>query len=178
MAVATYISVPVRAHLRNLSRLPKPELLALEQSIAELGAIGRNLNQLTRLAHLAHLGPSRGDLVATLKACQALRGYTKGPLHERALAVSAGRWARPPAAVEQAFEGMPVVASRRARLGRSTVLHRLHETFLPSFPALMQFALAAEAFVADLFRGWYRGSPRYSSAPVSNLRKRTYIRHD
>src|SRR5688500_18808368 len=41
MAVATYISVLVRAHLRNLSPLPKAELLALKQSVAELGAIGR-----------------------------------------------------------------------------------------------------------------------------------------
>ncbi|MBL8265037.1 plasmid mobilization protein [Steroidobacter sp.] len=51
MAVATYISVLVRAHLRNPSPLPKAELMALKQSVAELGAIGRNFNQLTRLAH-------------------------------------------------------------------------------------------------------------------------------
>lgn len=77
MAVATYISVLVRAHLRNLSPLPKAELLALKQSVAEIGAIGRNLNQLTRLAHQGAGGPTRGDLLAILKACEALRVHTK-----------------------------------------------------------------------------------------------------
>jgi predicted DNA-binding ribbon-helix-helix protein len=77
MAVATYISVLVRAHLRNLSPLPKAELMALRQSVAEIGAIGRNLNQLTRLAHQGAGGPTRGDLLAILKACEALRVHTK-----------------------------------------------------------------------------------------------------
>jgi hypothetical protein len=56
-AVATYISVLVRAHLRNLAPLPKGELIALKHSAAEVGAIGRNLNQLTKLAHQGTLGP-------------------------------------------------------------------------------------------------------------------------
>ena len=77
MAVATYISVLVRAHLRSLSPLPKDELLALKRSVAEIGAIGRNLNQLTRLAHQGAGGPTRGDLLAVLKACEALRAHTK-----------------------------------------------------------------------------------------------------
>jgi hypothetical protein len=77
MAVGTYISVLVRAHLRELSPLPKPELMALKQSVAETGAIGRNLNQLTRLAHQGGGGPTRGDLLAILKACEALRVHTK-----------------------------------------------------------------------------------------------------
>lgn len=84
MAVATYISVLVRAHLRNLSPLPKAELMALKQSIAELGAIGRNLNQLTRLAHQGMAGPSRRDLFAILNACEALREHTKGLLKANA----------------------------------------------------------------------------------------------
>lgn len=78
MAVATYISVLVRAHLRNLSPLPKAELLALKQSVAELGAIGRNLNQLTRLAHQGMGGPSREVLQAILEACKAQHEFTKG----------------------------------------------------------------------------------------------------
>jgi hypothetical protein len=80
--------------------------------------------------------------------------------------------------VEQAFEGMPVVASRRARLGRSTVLRWLQEPLLPSLPALMQFALAAEASIVELLRGEYHCTRRISSESVSNLRERTYIRHD
>src|SRR5580658_5968615 len=48
MASATYVSVLVRAHLRDLTRLPKEELLALKRAVGVLGAIGRNLNKITR----------------------------------------------------------------------------------------------------------------------------------
>jgi hypothetical protein len=51
MASATYVSVLVRSHLRNLAPLPKEELVALKRSVAELGAIGRNLNQIARAAN-------------------------------------------------------------------------------------------------------------------------------
>jgi hypothetical protein len=57
--------------------------MALKQSVAELGAIGRNLNQLTRLAHQGMPGPTLGDLVATLKACEALRDHTHGAIVQR-----------------------------------------------------------------------------------------------
>ena len=77
MAVATCISVLVRAHLRNLSPLPKDELMALKQSVAELSAIGRNLNQLMRLAHQGMVEPTRTDLLAILKACDSLLDDTK-----------------------------------------------------------------------------------------------------
>ena len=77
MAVATYISVLVRAHLRNLSPLPKDELMALKRSVAELSAIGRNLNQLTRLAHQGAGGPTTSDLHAILNVCKALLEHTK-----------------------------------------------------------------------------------------------------
>jgi len=45
MAPATYAAVLVRSHLRDLVPLPRDELLALKRSIAELGAIGRNINK-------------------------------------------------------------------------------------------------------------------------------------
>jgi hypothetical protein len=48
MAPATYVSVLTRAHLRSLAPLPKEELLALKRTVAELGTIGRNLNQIAR----------------------------------------------------------------------------------------------------------------------------------
>jgi hypothetical protein len=50
MAAATYMSVLARAHLRNLPPLPQDELLALKHTVAELGAIGRNLNQIAHVA--------------------------------------------------------------------------------------------------------------------------------
>ena len=63
MAAATYVSVLVRAHLRHLAPLPHDELRALNRVVAELGAIGRNLNQIARATHQARSGnraPPRG----------------------------------------------------------------------------------------------------------------------
>lgn len=79
MAAATYVSVLVRAHLRPLTPLPKDELLALKRSVAELGAIGRNFNQIARAANQAAptTGPCREDLFAMLKVCEALRDHVK-----------------------------------------------------------------------------------------------------
>jgi len=48
MPSATYVSLLVRSHLRGVAPLPKTEYLALRASVAELGAIGRNLNQIAR----------------------------------------------------------------------------------------------------------------------------------
>jgi predicted transcriptional regulator len=82
MAAATYMSVLARAHLRNLSPLPRDELLALRQAVAELGAIGRNLNQ---IAHVANrrgriVGPGQDELRSFLKVCEAIRVHVKGLL--------------------------------------------------------------------------------------------------
>lgn len=80
MRSATYVSVLVRSHLRNLAPLPKEELSALKRSVAELGAIGRNLNQIARAASQGAKpnGPGREDLRAMLKIAQALRDHVKG----------------------------------------------------------------------------------------------------
>jgi hypothetical protein len=77
MQPSTYVSVLVRAHLRHLAPLPKDELLALKQCIAELGAIARNLN--ARAANSAGhgAGPAREDLLAMLKVCEAVRANVK-----------------------------------------------------------------------------------------------------
>lgn len=80
MPSATYVSILVRAHLRNLAPLPKDELVALKRSVAELGAIGRNLNQIARAANGGDrvVGPARQDLRAILRVCEALRDNVKG----------------------------------------------------------------------------------------------------
>jgi hypothetical protein len=79
MAAATYVSVLVRAHLRSLVPLPQEELLALKRSVAELGAIGRNLNQIARAANQgaagAVLGLERAFMM--LKVCEAMRDRVK-----------------------------------------------------------------------------------------------------
>jgi hypothetical protein len=79
MATATYISVLTRSHLRHLSPLPKVELLALRATVSELGAIGRNLNQLARAVNQGTQIPDikRGEMQALLKVCQGLRENTK-----------------------------------------------------------------------------------------------------
>jgi predicted DNA binding CopG/RHH family protein len=82
MPSATYVSVLVRSHLRNLAPLPKEELLALKRSVAELGAIGRNLNQIATAANQRGkpTGPGREDLRAMLKVAEALRDHVKALL--------------------------------------------------------------------------------------------------
>ncbi len=79
MASATYVSVLVRSHLRALSPLPKDELAALKLAVGELGAIGRNLNQITRAVNQGARvsGPGLAEFEAILKICEALRDHTK-----------------------------------------------------------------------------------------------------
>ena len=92
MAAATYISVLVRAHLRHLTPLPRDELLALNRSVAELGAIGRNLNQIARATLLGVPSdePRRSDVLAILRVCEALRDHVKALLKENARSWKAG----------------------------------------------------------------------------------------
>lgn len=93
MASATYVSVLVRAHLRNLSPLPKEELLALKRAIAELGAIGRNLNQMARALNNGYslVSPGSKELRAMLQVAQALRDNVKGLLKANAHSWEVGR---------------------------------------------------------------------------------------
>ena len=74
---ATYVSFLVRSHLRSLAPLLPDELTALKASIAEVGAIGRNINQ---IAHRWNRGenpnePSVNDLKAVLRAITGLRDH-------------------------------------------------------------------------------------------------------
>ena len=79
LPAATYVSVLVRAHLRSLAPLPKEELLALKRTVSELGAVGRNLNQLARAANQGERpsGPAREDLRALIRVCEGLRDHVK-----------------------------------------------------------------------------------------------------
>lgn len=79
LPAGTYVSLLIRTHLRNVAPLPTSELTALRRSVAEVGAIGRNLNQIARALNQGEPpnGPSRGDLQALLRALTALRDHTK-----------------------------------------------------------------------------------------------------
>jgi len=80
MAAATYASFLLRAHLRAVAPIPDRELAELKRSVAELGAIGRNPNQIARVANQTGRvnGPTGQDLRALLRACEALRDHVKG----------------------------------------------------------------------------------------------------
>ena len=82
MPAATYVSVLTRAHLRRLAPLPKAELLALKCTVAELGSLGRNLNQIARAANQGERvsGPGREDMKAILRVSEALRDHVKALL--------------------------------------------------------------------------------------------------
>lgn len=92
MASATYVSVLTRSHLRSLAPLPKDELGALKRAVSELGAVGRNLNQIARTANhgvrAGGLGPD--EFTAILKICQALRDHTKALIKANAASWSSG----------------------------------------------------------------------------------------
>jgi len=76
----TYVSLLVRSHLRNLTPIPTAELVALKRSVAEISAIGRNLNQIARAFNQGERasGPSMADLQALLRALNGLRIHIKG----------------------------------------------------------------------------------------------------
>jgi len=76
---STYAGLLLRAHLRNLTPLPTEELLALKRSIAEVGAVGRNLNQIARALHQGEgaRGPDVAYLQGLLKILTGLRDHTK-----------------------------------------------------------------------------------------------------
>ena len=79
MAAATYASIVLRTHLRGVARIPDREFAELKRSVAELGAIGRNLSQIARVANATAqvTGLNRQDLLALLRACSALRDHVK-----------------------------------------------------------------------------------------------------
>ena len=92
MAPATFVSVLVRSHLRGIAPVPREELLALKRSVAELGVIGRNLNQIARAANQGTKpdGPGREDLRAMLRVVEALRDHVKALLRANQLSWQQG----------------------------------------------------------------------------------------
>lgn len=86
MPAATYVSVLVRAHLHNLTPLPKDELLALKRAVAQLGALGRNINQLAKAMNEGRRivtsdgrvpVPTTEHLETMLEMCEALHAHVK-----------------------------------------------------------------------------------------------------
>jgi mobilization protein MobC len=79
MPTSTYVSLLIRSHLRTLTPLPTAELVELKRSVAEIGAIGRNLNQIARALNqgAGSNGASKADLQALLRALDGMRVHIK-----------------------------------------------------------------------------------------------------
>jgi hypothetical protein len=79
LPASTYVSFLVRAHLRAQTPLPTAELAALRATVAEVGALGRNINQIARTLSRGEPSatPNRADLHLILKALWKLRNHTK-----------------------------------------------------------------------------------------------------
>ena len=56
MKPASYVAMLVHAHVRRRAPLPLGELNQLKVAVGELSAVGRNLNQLVRAAHVGEMG--------------------------------------------------------------------------------------------------------------------------
>jgi predicted DNA binding CopG/RHH family protein len=82
MPSATYVSSLVRTHLLGNAPLPKAEYLALKQSVVELTAIGRNLNQIARALNQGGRTalPGQAEVSAMLKVAEGLRDHFRGLL--------------------------------------------------------------------------------------------------
>ena len=77
---ATYVSMLVRTHLRGVSPLPDREFEELRNAVGALGAVGRNLNRIARVAQQTGRmeGLTMADLRAMLWAFEGLRAHFKG----------------------------------------------------------------------------------------------------
>jgi hypothetical protein len=71
LPTSTYISYLVRAHLRAQTPLPTAELETLKRSVAEIGAIGRNINQIARAVNQQQW-PSGPDPIVLKQMIQVL----------------------------------------------------------------------------------------------------------
>lgn len=78
---ATYVAALVRSHIRGIAPLLNEERHALDRVVAELTAVGRNLNQMARALNRGQaVTPRRDDLHAMLRVCGALRDHVKALL--------------------------------------------------------------------------------------------------
>jgi Bacterial mobilisation protein (MobC) len=79
MPTSTYVSLLIRSHLRSVTPLPTAELDLLKRSVAEISAIGRNLNQIARAVNQGEgpNGASKADLQALLRALNGMRVHIK-----------------------------------------------------------------------------------------------------
>jgi hypothetical protein len=93
LASATYVSMLVRAHLWDVPPLPDREFAALKHAAGALGAVGRNLNQIARIAQQTGRveGLTTADLRKMLQAFEGLRVHFKGLIEANIASWETGR---------------------------------------------------------------------------------------
>jgi len=97
MRSATYVSVLVRAHLRQLAPLPERELAALRSTVNELVALGRNLNTMARLLQQDRRDavPGRNEVQTMVKICEILVDRFRGLIRANLVSWDVGHAQKP-----------------------------------------------------------------------------------
>jgi len=92
LAPATYLAMLARAHLRDLSPLPRDELTALKDVVAQLSGFGRYINALVRAVNQGAKPPDTliVQLQAMLRLCEALRSHVKTVVKANAISWRTG----------------------------------------------------------------------------------------
>ena len=92
LAPATYVAMLARAHLRDLSPLPRDELAALKDVVAQLSAFGRYVNALVCAVNQGSKPPDTliVQLHAMLRLCEGLRDHTKSVVKANAMSWRTG----------------------------------------------------------------------------------------
>jgi|SRR5579872_1934804 len=92
MPTSTYVSLLVRSHLRALPPLPTVEVKALKCLVAELSAIGRNINQIARAVNNQQWpgGPTLQNLKSVIQALWITRDYIRDLIESNLASWDAG----------------------------------------------------------------------------------------
>ncbi len=96
LPTSTYISYLIRAHLRAQIPLPTAELEALKRSVAELGAIGRNVNQIARAVNQQQWpsGPEPALLKHMISVLTGMRDHIKALINANLASWDSGKNAK------------------------------------------------------------------------------------
>jgi predicted DNA binding CopG/RHH family protein len=93
LPTSTYISYLVRSHLTAQTPLPTDELALLKRSVAEIGAIGRNINQIARAVNQQQWpsGPDPAVLAQVFQVLTAMRAQIKALINANLASWDSGR---------------------------------------------------------------------------------------
>jgi predicted DNA binding CopG/RHH family protein len=93
LPTSTYISYLIRSHLTAQTPLPAQELAVLKRSVAEIGAIGRNINQIARAVNQQQWpsGPDPAALAQMFRILTATRAQIKALINANLASWDSGR---------------------------------------------------------------------------------------